>query len=95
MGGAFNNVFVNGQSVPAGCAGEWSCTKCIWDLDMDGQINPVDSGLVQAQFGCMVGTGIEDCDRADIDGDCQVNPVDSALVQARFGTFCQSTSTCP
>ena len=58
---------------------------CPLDYDDDQQINPVDSGLVQAQFGCAVGTGDCDCDRADIDGDGQVNPVDSGLVQASFG----------
>ena len=58
---------------------------CPLDYDNDQQINPVDSGLVQAQFGCAVGTGDCDCDRADIDGDGQVNPVDSGLVQASFG----------
>ena len=88
VGGDFNQVFVDEVSVDAGAVGEWSCTRCIWDLDGDGQINPVDSGLVQAQFGCMVGTGKEECDKADIDGDCQVNPVDAGLVQAHFGTLC-------
>ncbi len=62
--------------------------SCPLDYDGDGQINSVDSGLVQAQFGCLVGTGDCDCDRADMDGDGAVNPVDSGLVQASFGIPC-------
>ena len=65
-----------------------SCQACEWDIDNDGQINPVDVGIVQSKFGCLVGTGIEWCDESDVDKDCMVNPVDSGLVQQHFGELC-------
>lgn len=63
-----------------------ACQTCEFDIDNDAQINSVDSGLVQSNFGCEVGTGDEECDRCDIDLNCVVNPVDSGLVQGAFGT---------
>lgn len=58
---------------------------CLWDVDDNTVVNPVDVGLVQSKFGCAVGTGDCDCDRTDIDGNGVVNPVDSGLVQSKFG----------
>ncbi len=59
---------------------EWVCDG---DVDGDGQVNPTDSGLVEAAFGS---TDREDLCRYDIDCDEQINPLDSGLVQALFGT---------
>jgi hypothetical protein len=59
--------------------------RCDGDVDGDGQVNPVDAGLVQSAF-C---TG-EDCSddslcQYDVDCDGQINPVDAGIVQALFG----------
>ena len=59
---------------------EWVCDG---DVDGDGQVNPTDSGLVQAAFGS---TDERDLCQYDIDCDEQINPLDSGLVQALFGT---------
>ena len=56
---------------------------CDGDTDGDGQVNPVDSGLVQAAFGS---TDEDDLCQYDLDCDGQINPVDSGIVQALFGT---------
>jgi hypothetical protein len=69
--------------------------QCDGDVDGDGQVNPVDSGLVQAAF-C---TG-EDCTedalcQYDLDCDAQINPVDSGIVQSLFGTCAAPRDTCP
>lgn len=95
VGNGFATVIKEGEVDPpqmveavgdvTGAALEVAPLACPLDIDEDLQINPVDSGLVQSRFGCAVGTGDCDCDRADIDGDGQVNPVDSGLVQSGFG----------
>ncbi len=59
---------------------EWLCDG---DVDGAGQVNPVDSGLVQAAFGS---TDEGDICQYDIDCDGQINPVDSGIVQSLFGT---------
>ncbi len=59
---------------------EWVCDL---DVDGDGQVNPVDAGLVQAAFGS--GDSQDICNY-DVDCDGQINPVDAGLVQAAFGT---------
>ena len=66
--------------------------QCDGDVDGDGQVNPVDSGLVQAAFG----SG-DDQDLCNYDMDCdgQINPVDSGIVQSLFGTCDEPRSACP
>ena len=68
---------------------EWVCDG---DVDGDGQVNPVDSGLVQAAFGSVDG---QDLCNYDVDCDGQINPVDSGIVQSLFGTCEQPRDTCP
>ena len=77
--------------------GEGSCTRdpqwqCDGDTDGDGQVNPVDSGLVQAAFGS---TDESDLCQYDIDCDGQINPVDSGIVQSLFGTCEAPREECP
>jgi len=55
------------------------------DLDGDGTVDPLDSGYVQARFGCPVGTGNRDCDLADANADGVVDPLDVGYVLSRFG----------
>ena len=76
---------------------EGGCTRdpqwqCDGDVDGDGQVNPVDSGLVQAAFG-----SVDDQDLCNYDVDCdgQINPVDSGIVQSLFGTCEEPRETCP
>ncbi len=68
---------------------EWMCDG---DVDGDGQVNPVDSGLVQAAFG-----SAEESDLCHYDVDCdgQINPVDSGIVQSLFGTCNAPRDVCP
>ena len=68
---------------------QWICDG---DTDGDGQVNPVDSGLVQAAFGS---TDEGDLCRFDIDCDGQINPVDSGIVQSLFGTCLEPREACP
>ncbi len=78
-----------------GCGGtcvrnpEWQCDG---DTDGDGQVNPVDSGLVQAAFGS---TDEQDVCNYDVDCDGQINPVDSGIVQSLFGTCEAPRGVCP
>jgi plastocyanin len=74
-----------------GCARNpvWLCDG---DVDGDGQVNPVDSGLVQAAFGSM---DEQDLCNYDMDCDGQINPVDSGIVQSLFGTCEAPRATCP
>ena len=67
---------------------EWLCDG---DVDGDGQVNPVDSGLVQAAFGS---SDEADLCQFDIDCDGQINPVDSGIVQSLFGTCDEPRATC-
>jgi hypothetical protein len=68
---------------------QWICDG---DVDGDGQVNPVDAGLVQAAFG-----STDETDRCQYDMDCdgQINPVDSGIVQALFGTCEPPREVCP
>jgi hypothetical protein len=68
---------------------EWVCDG---DVDGDGQVNPVDSGLVQSAFGS---TNDQDLCNYDLDCDGQINPVDSGIVQSLFGTCEAPRSVCP
>ncbi len=58
----------------------------------NGQVNPVDSGLVQAFFGS---TDEIDLCQYDVDCDGQINPVDSGIVQSLFGTCEALQEVCP
>ena len=86
---AFDNTSI--QSVGGGCTRdpEWVCDG---DTDGDGQVNPVDSGLVQAAFGS---TDEGDLCQYDVDCDGQINPVDSGIVQSLFGTCEAPRDACP
>ncbi len=68
---------------------EWQCDG---DVDGDGQVNPVDSGLMQAAFGSV---DEQDLCNYDIDCDGQINPVDSGIVQSLFGTCEEPREVCP
>ena len=82
-------------AAPFGSSG--GCTRnpawiCDGDVDGDGQVNPVDSGLVQAAFG-----SVDDQDLCQFDMDCdgQLNPVDAGIVQSLFGTCEEPRDVCP
>ena len=90
-----------GRATPAhgqsASTGEGDCVRdpewiCDGDVDGDGQVNPVDSGLVQAAFGS---TDAGDLCQYDIDCDGQINPVDSGIVQSLFGTCESPRDVCP
>ena len=68
---------------------DWICDG---DVDGDGQVNPVDSGLVQAAFGSVDG---QDLCNYDVDCDGQINPVDAGIVQSLFGTCEEPRAACP
>ena len=68
---------------------EWLCDG---DVDGDGQVNPVDAGLVQAAFGS---ADESDLCQYDLDCDGQINPVDSGIVQSLFGTCEEPREVCP
>ncbi len=79
---------------PGGCVREpqWVCDG---DVDGDGQVNPVDAGLVQAEFCAgeeCVGDAL--C-QYDMDCDGRINPVDSGIVQSLFGTCEDPRAVCP
>ena len=61
-------------------------------MDGDGQVNPVDSGIVQAFFGNANEHAL--CNY-DMDCDGQINPVDSGIVQSLFGTCEAPRDVCP
>ncbi len=68
---------------------QWLCDG---DVDGDGQVNPVDAGLVQAAFGSI---DQQDLCNYDVDCDGQINPVDSGIVQSLFGTCDPPRGACP
>lgn len=73
-----------------GCCGyrrEWACAG---DIDGNGQVNPVDVGLIQSKFGS---TDSEDLCHFDVDCDGRINPVDSGIVQSLFGEPCRAPRT--
>jgi len=75
-----------------GCCVRFPQWICDGDVDGDGQVNPVDSGIVQAHFGSQEGLAL--CNY-DVDCDGQINPVDSGIVQSLFGTCEEPRSVCP
>ena len=68
---------------------QWLCDG---DVDGDGHVNPVDSGLVQAAFG-----STDDTDLCQYDADCNgvIDPTDSGIVQSLFGTCNEPRDVCP
>ncbi len=77
--------------------GEGGCLRdpawqCDGDVDGDGQVNPVDVGLVQAAFGS---ADDQDLCNYDLDCDGQINPVDSGIVLSLFGTCEEPREVCP
>ena len=75
-----------------GCCARRPRWVCDADVDGDGQVNPVDSGLVQAAFGS---ADEQDLCNYDLDCDGQINPVDSGIVQSLFGTCEAPRDSCP
>jgi hypothetical protein len=67
---------------------EWLCDG---DVDGDGQVNPVDAGLVQAAFGS---DDEQSLCNYDLDCDGQINPVDAGIVQSLFGTCAAPRGVC-
>ncbi len=84
-------VLGEGGPLSGGCGRDpvWVCDG---DVDGDGQVNPVDSGLVQAAFGSQSGP---DLCQYDVDCDGQINPADSGIVQSLFGTCNAPRAACP
>ncbi len=68
---------------------QWLCDG---DVDGDGQVNPVDAGLVQAAFGS---SDDQILCNYDLDCDGQINPVDAGIVQSLFGTCDLPREVCP
>ncbi len=90
-------VFVNNDGDSFQVVSSPGCVRdpdwvCDGDVDGDSQVNPVDSGLVQAAFGS---TEESDLCQYDVDCDGQINPVDSGIVQSLFGTCEAPRSVCP
>jgi len=95
VGGGFRNGEIGHgflmTPLSGGCSRDpqWVCDG---DVDGDGQVNPVDSGLVQAAFGS---ADEQDLCNYDVDCDGQINPVDSGIVQSLFGTCEEPREACP
>jgi len=91
-GGLNGTHFMLFVTIPDGGCTRDPQWQCDGDVDGDGQVNPVDSGLVQAAFG----SGDEqDLCNYDVDCDGQINPVDSGIVQSLFGTCEEPREACP
>jgi probable HAF family extracellular repeat protein len=95
VGGAIRNGEIGHGFLMTPLSG--GCTRqppwiCDGDVDGDGQVNPVDAGLVQAAFG-----SADEQDLCNYDTDCdgQINPVDAGIVQSLFGTCDPPRETCP
>ena len=78
-------------------AGAGGCVRdpawiCDGDVDGNGQVNPVDGGIVQSNFG---NTSNQALCNYDIDCDGQINPVDAGIVQSLFGTCEAPREVCP
>ena len=86
-----DNIQIHEAAAGGGCTRDpqWQCDG---DVDGDGQVNPVDSGLVQAAFGS---ADDQDLCNYDVDCDGQINPVDSGIVQSLFGACDPPRETCP
>ena len=68
---------------------QWGCDG---DVDGDSQVNPVDAGIVQANFG---NTDEQALCNYDVDCDGQINPVDAGIIQSLFGTCREPRESCP
>lgn len=65
------------------------------DGDGDGQVNPVDSGLVQAAFCTGDNCPAEALCQYDLDCDGEINPVDSGIVLSLLGSCESPRGVCP
>lgn len=71
---------------------DWLCDG---DVDGNGSVNPVDLGLVLANFcRCDECSNSQRC-QYDMDCDGQVNPVDAGIVQSLFGSCETPRDVCP
>lgn len=61
------------------------CDICAGDANGDGMVDPLDSGFVQARFGCIYPDDGINCLKADANLDGFVDPLDVGYVMARFG----------
>ena len=94
---SFCEAAVDGFLIVETLCGGGGCVRdpawvCDGDVDGDGQVNPVDSGLVQSAFGSADG---QDLCNYDVDCDGQINPVDAGIVQSLFGTCDAPRDVCP
>jgi hypothetical protein len=78
---------------PQGCVRDpaWVCDG---DVDGNGQVNPVDLGLLQSRFCAPAECTDEDLCRFDMDCNGAINPVDAGIVQALFGTCDDPRAVC-
>jgi hypothetical protein len=88
-GGSYHSLGLTGEAPLCVHDPEWLCDG---DVDGDGQVNPVDAGLVQAAFGSL---DEQDVCNYDVDCDGQINPVDAGIVQSLFGTCDPPRDVCP
>ena len=58
---------------------------CAGDANRDGVVDPLDTGFVQARFGCDYPGDGEFCLQADVNEDGVVDPLDVGFILARFG----------
>lgn len=94
------NVNGEGHSSESDCGSRRDPDRCVrsrhsccdGDVTGDGLVNPVDLGLVQANFGNLTDQAL--CDY-DIDCDGQINPIDAGIVQSLFGTCEAPREMCP
>ena len=87
--------------IGGGCAQvEFDCT-CPGDINLDGTVDPLDSGSASSRYGCDVsdeepacengGEADEQqlaCDNADANNDGVVDPLDGGYIIARYGQVC-------
>jgi hypothetical protein len=86
------SIYYDDLSLFVGGCGRDPGWLCEGDVDGDGQVNPVDSGIVQANFGNFDEQAL--CNY-DIDCDGQISPVDAGIVQSLFGTCEAPRGACP
>lgn len=62
---------------------------CLGDANNDGKVDALDLRSTASHLGCVVGSGIAECDAADVNGDGVVDPRDVNLVSSRQGKACR------
>lgn len=63
---------------------------CFADANVDGVVEPLDTGYVAARLGSVPAED-EECAAADANGDGLVDPLNAGDVLARFGTCLESS----